>query len=86
MCNTKVYCATSGNVILLAEFVMKKAISLIVSGEIIHYTTYQTFFIFTEDDVQKIVSVCVDGKESQMVFIDHAHSDMAVRHFHTYFL
>ena len=27
----------------------------------------------------------MDGKESQMVFIDHAHSDMAVRHFHTYF-
>jgi len=30
------------------------------------------------DDVQKIVSVCVDGKEAQMVFIDHAHSDMAL--------
>ena len=37
------------------------------------------FFLFSEDDVQKIVSVCVDGKEAQMVFIDHAHSDMAVR-------
>ena len=37
------------------------------------------FFSFAEDDVQKVVSVCVDGKESQMVFIDHAHSDMAVR-------
>ena len=36
-CNAKVYCATYGNVILLAEFFMKKAISLIVSGEIIHY-------------------------------------------------
>ena len=37
------------------------------------------FFLVSEDDVQKIVSVCVDGKEAQMVFIDHAHSDMAVR-------
>ena len=36
-------------------------------------------FVLAEDDVQKIVSVCVDGKEAQMVFIDHAHSDMAVR-------
>ena len=36
-------------------------------------------FLVSEDDVQKIVSVCVDGKEAQMVFIDHAHSDMAVR-------
>lgn len=31
-----------------------------------------------EDDVQKVVSVAVDGKEAQMVFIDHAYSDMAV--------
>ena len=37
-----------------------------------------SFLCLTEDDVQKIVSVCVDGKEAQMVFIDHAHSDMAV--------
>ena len=37
------------------------------------------FLSFAEDDVQKVVSVCVDGKESQMVFIDHAHSDMGVR-------
>ena len=40
---------------------------------------YSIFFLVSEDDVQKIVSVCVDGKEAQMVFIDHAHSDMAVR-------
>jgi len=39
-----------------------------------HMNTYDT----VEDDVQKVVSVCVDGKESQMVFIDHAHSDMAI--------
>jgi len=39
-----------------------------------HMNTYDT----VEDDVQKIVSVCVDGKEAQMVFIDHAHSDMAL--------
>ena len=32
----------------------------------------------SEDDVQKVVSVSVDGKESQMVFVDHAHADMSV--------
>lgn len=36
------------------------------------------FPLIAEDDVQKVVSVSVDGKESQLVFIDHAHSDMSV--------
>ena len=39
---------------------------------------YAAICFFTEDDVQKVVSVCVDGKESQMVFVDHAHADMGV--------
>ena len=40
----------------------------------------QTFFLsFAESDVEKIVSVSVDGKESQLIFIDHAHTDMGVR-------
>ena len=43
------------------------------------YVWINYYFFVSEDDVQKIVSVCVDGKEAQMVFIDHAHSDMAVR-------
>ena len=34
--------------------------------------------LFAEDDVQKVVSVSVDGRESQMVFVDHAHADMSV--------
>ena len=34
--------------------------------------------ILAEDDVQKVVSVSVDGKESQMIFVDHAHADMSV--------
>ena len=28
--------------------------------------------------MQKVVSVSVDGRESQMVFVDHAHADMSV--------
>lgn len=29
--------------------------------------------------MQKVVSLSVDGEESQLVFIDHAHTDMSVR-------
>lgn len=36
------------------------------------------YFFLPEDDVQKVVSLSVDGKESQLVFIDHAHTDMSV--------
>ena len=36
-------------------------------------------FFITEDDVQKIVSVSIDGKESKLIFIDHAYSEMSVR-------
>lgn len=39
-----------------------------------HMNTYDN----VEDDVQKVVSVSVDGRESQMVFVDHAHADMSV--------
>ena len=31
-----------------------------------------------EDDVQKVVSLCVDGKESRIIFIDHKHTEMSV--------
>lgn len=42
-------------------------------------TNVAIFFIsFPEDDVQKVVSLSVDGEESQLVFIDHAHTDMSV--------
>jgi hypothetical protein len=37
--------------------------------------------LLSEDDVQKVVSLCVDGKEAQLVFIDHAYTDMSVRQF-----
>ena len=33
---------------------------------------------FSEDDVQKVVSLCVDGKESRIIFIDHKHVEMSV--------
>jgi len=33
---------------------------------------------FAEGDVRKVVSVSLDGRESQLVFIDHAHVDMGV--------
>ena len=35
-------------------------------------------FSITEDDVQKVVSLCVDGKESRIIFIDHKHTEMSV--------
>ena len=38
------------------------------------------YFFVTEDDVQKIVSVSIDGKESKLIFIDHAYSEMSVRY------
>ena len=46
--------------------------------ERLHKINFSVLFLSPEDDVQKIVSVCVDGKESQLVFIDHAHTDMSV--------
>ena len=41
--------------------------------------------VSTEDDVQKVVSLCVDGKEAQLVFIDHAFTDMSVSGHHDKF-
>ena len=40
---------------------------------------YNDIMLFlTEDDVQKVVSLCVDGKESRIIFIDHKHAEMSV--------
>ena len=32
----------------------------------------------TEDTIEKEVSVSVDGQESRLIFVDHAHGDMSV--------
>ena len=42
------------------------------------YLCHRFDILLAEDDVQKVVSVSVDGRESQMVFVDHAHADMSV--------
>ena len=34
--------------------------------------------IATEDAVCKEVSVCVDGEETQLEFVDHAHGEISV--------
>ena len=40
--------------------------------------TLRKNYDFSEDDVQKVVSLCVDGKESRIIFIDHKHVEMSV--------
>ena len=42
------------------------------------YNRIKLYLMSAEDDVQKVVSVNVDGRESQLVFIDHAFTEMSV--------